>query len=209
MTNRPGLSYALAVNWISVLLTAACAFSCACPARDSSTLRPLSGSRAPSAQPTVSSVAVEAPPSTVSVETEPVPSRQVADGEREPTSLRAEVVEAHTVRVGTLRAITVEARELRVKKVLRVRHYPVAKDEGMVKLEGNVVEADDLEAHHVIAEVIIADEVVAHRVTKPRGATRWPISDSTTDVVVNRCVHLAQRVDGVAARCARGLALAP
>jgi hypothetical protein len=152
---------------------------------------------------------VQTPPSTLALATDAAVATLADAGKPEPSSLRAEVVEAHTIRVRTLRAITLEARELRVKTVRRVSNYPVAKDEGMVKLEGNVVQADELEAHHVVAEVVIADEVIAHRVTKPHGVSRWASSEGTADVVVNRCVHLGPRSDGVVARCARGLAFAP
>lgn len=117
------------------------------------------------------------------------------------TSLRAEVVEADTIRVHTLHAITLDVRELHAPKVQRVDHYPVAKDEGMVRLEGHRVEADRLEAHHVRARVLIADEVVVHRMRKLRGSPPWPRVEGSPEVV-NRCVALG---DGAASeRCLRG-----
>lgn len=114
--------------------------------------------------------------------------------------LHAEVVEADTIRVGVLRAITLEAVELRVPSVTRVSYFPVAKDQGMVKLEGHLIAAEQLEAHHVRARLVVADKVIAHRVTKLRGAAPWPRGEDQAEVV-NQCVHLTAATNQRQARC--------
>ncbi len=86
----------------------------------------------------------------------------------------AERVEADVVRVKTLEALLVEANEIRCPHVVRSKFPPVQKEMEPWQLEGDLVEADRLKAHVVVARLVIADEIEAMVVKKAAKPYRWP-----------------------------------
>jgi hypothetical protein len=104
-------------------------------------------------------------------------------------SLRAEIIEADTIIVGHLYAISIEARELRSRHKQTSDSIATFKDVGMNVLQGDIVEGDWIHAHHVRARLIIADSVEAVTIRKLRGALEWT-SSADAGLVRNRCSPL-------------------
>jgi hypothetical protein len=106
---------------------------------------------------------------TVSIQT---PPSEMPDGAV--LMLNATLVEADTVRVGELYAILVEAQEIRSRDKKTVSGYPTIKEPNLSQLEGQLVEGDSLQTHHVRARLVIADRLRAHTIRKLKGPLKLP-----------------------------------
>jgi hypothetical protein len=84
-----------------------------------------------------------------------------------------EWVDADELRVKRLRAISVEANEIRCPRIERTRFPPTRKEEGWLRAEGDLVEIDEVEAHHVRARLVVADEIEAVAVKRVAKPHRW------------------------------------
>lgn len=85
-----------------------------------------------------------------------------------------EWAEADVIVVQSLHAISVEANEIRCPHIRRTPHtYPVAKDMGWRRIEGQEVALESLSAHHVQARLIVAGEIVATKVKVTKTPYVW------------------------------------
>lgn len=79
------------------------------------------------------------------------------------------------IRVKQLNAISIEANEIRCPRIERTpRSYPVPKDAGWRRIEGNEVALKTLWAHHVLARMIVAEKIVATEIHNVKKRYVWP-----------------------------------
>lgn len=107
--------------------------------------------------------------------------------------LNAALVEADTVIVDTLNAISVEAQRIQARDRRVVSFYPTVAEPNLSMLEGNVVRGHSLDAHHVRARVVIADRLRAHTIRIVKPSHGWS-ADAGGSEVVNGCSAIAERV---------------
>lgn len=98
-------------------------------------------------------------------------------------SSNVEWVDADVIRVKSIDAISVEANEIQCPRIVHAMGG-VAKDMGWRRLEGDVVEMDELYAHHVTARLIIAEQITALVIRRrPKSKTyRWGGAGSGAEV---------------------------
>jgi hypothetical protein len=113
------------------------------------------------------------PPAQSDGATSALPDRVGVSTSAEGTWVSGERVDADVIRVKRLKALLVEANEIRCPDVVRSKGAPVAKDLAPWRIEGDIVEVDRLNAHTVSARLIIADSIYAVIVRRLAKTHHW------------------------------------
>lgn len=104
-----------------------------------------------------------------------------------PQTVSVESAEADEIRVHTLTTISLEAAEIVAPKQERTRSNPTPKELGWGRLQGHLIQAEQLVAHSVRARRVVAEEIYARTIGPLKGPLAWSPAPSAGGVV-NECV---------------------